>query len=38
MINDIIRQVKSNPNKIPVPAIYKRNIEMVSPKYFYFIL
>ncbi|XP_065370841.1 serine/threonine-protein kinase Wnk-like isoform X2 [Calliphora vicina] len=28
MINDIIRQVKSNSNKIPVPAIYKKNIEM----------
>ncbi|KNC33245.1 hypothetical protein FF38_14549 [Lucilia cuprina] len=28
MINDIIRQVKSNPNKIPVPAVFKRNIEM----------
>lgn len=30
MINDIIRQVKANPQKIPVPSIYKRNLEKVS--------
>lgn len=29
MINDIVEQVKLNPNQIPIPTTYRRNIEKV---------
>ncbi|KAH8406275.1 hypothetical protein KR215_010128, partial [Drosophila sulfurigaster] len=29
MINDIVEQVKQNPNQIPIPTTYRRNIEKV---------
>ncbi|XP_034109498.1 serine/threonine-protein kinase WNK1 isoform X4 [Drosophila albomicans] len=30
MINDIVEQVKQNPNQIPIPTTYRRNIEKVN--------
>jgi len=29
MINEIVDQVKQNPNQIPIPTNYRRNIEKV---------
>lgn len=31
MINEIVDQVKQNPNQIPIPTNYRRNIEKVHP-------